>query len=44
MTLARRMWLASVSLAFIVVAAFVALILAISAQREATAREAAPPM
>ena len=40
MTLARRMWLASVSLAFIVVAAFVALILAISAQREATAREA----
>jgi signal transduction histidine kinase len=39
-TLARRMWLASVSLAFIVVAAFVALILAISAQREATAREA----
>jgi signal transduction histidine kinase len=40
MTLARRMWLASVALAFIVVAAFVALILAISAQREATAREA----
>ena len=40
MTLARRMWLASVSLAFIVVAAFAALILAISAQREATAREA----
>ena len=40
MTLARRMWLASVALAFIVVAAFVALIVAISAQREATAREA----
>ena len=40
MTLARRMWLASVALAFIVVAAFAALIVAISAQREATAREA----
>jgi CHASE3 domain sensor protein len=40
MTLARRVWLASVSLAFIVVAAFAALILAISAQRDATAREA----
>ena len=40
MTLARRMWLASVTLAFIVVAAFAALIIAISAQREATAREA----
>ena len=40
MTLARRMWLASVALAFIVVAAFAALILAISAQRDATAREA----
>ena len=40
MTLARRMWLASVALAFIVVAAFAALMLAISAQREATAREA----
>ena len=40
MTLARRMWLASVALAFIVVAAFTALIIAISAQREATAREA----
>ena len=40
MTLARRMWLASVILAFIVVAAFAALIVAISAQREATAREA----
>ena len=40
MTLARRMWLASVTLAFIVVAAFAALIFAISAQREATAREA----
>ena len=39
-TLARRMWLASVTLAFIVVAAFAALIVAISAQREATAREA----
>jgi signal transduction histidine kinase len=39
-TLARRMWLASVTLAFIVVAAFVALIVAITAQREATAREA----
>lgn len=40
MTLARRMWLASVTLALIVVAAFVALIVAISAQREATASEA----
>ena len=40
MTLARRMGLASVILAFIVVAAFAALIVAISAQREATAREA----
>ena len=40
MTLARRMWLASVTLAFIVVAAFAALIVAITAQREATAREA----
>ena len=40
MTLARRVWLASVALAFIVVAAFVALIFAISAQRDATAREA----
>jgi len=40
MTLARRMWLASVALAFIVIAAFAALILAVSAQREATAREA----
>ena len=40
MTLARRVWLASVALAFIVIAAFVALILAITAQREATAREA----
>jgi signal transduction histidine kinase len=40
MTLARRMWLASVFLAFIVVAAFLALIVAVSAQREATAREA----
>jgi signal transduction histidine kinase len=34
------MWVASVTLAFIVVAAFVALIVAITAQREATAREA----
>ncbi len=40
MTLARRMWLASVTLALIVVAAFAALIFAITAQREATAREA----
>jgi signal transduction histidine kinase len=40
MTLARRVWLASVALAFIVVAAFLALILAISAQRDAAAREA----
>ena len=40
MTLARRMWLASVALACIVVAAFAALVLAISAQRNATAREA----
>ena len=40
MTLARRMWLASVALAFIVVAAFTALIVAVSAQREATSREA----
>ena len=40
MTLARRMWIASVALAFNVVAAFAALIVAISAQREATAREA----
>jgi signal transduction histidine kinase len=40
MTLARRMWLASALLAMIVGAAFVALILAVSAQREATEREA----
>ena len=40
MTLARRMWLASVTLALIVVAAFAALIFAVTAQREATAREA----
>jgi signal transduction histidine kinase len=40
MTLARRMWVASVALALIVVAAFAALIVAVSAQREATAREA----
>ena len=40
MTLARRMWLASVTLALLVVAAFAALIFAVTAQREATAREA----
>jgi signal transduction histidine kinase len=40
MTLARRMWLASLTLALIVVFAFAALIVAITAQREATAREA----
>jgi signal transduction histidine kinase len=39
-TLARRMWLASASLALLVGAAFSALILAVSAQREATEREA----
>ena len=38
MTLARRMWLASVTLALLVVAAFAALIFAVTAQREATAR------
>jgi len=40
MTLARRMWLASALLAILVGAAFVALILAVSAQRDATEREA----
>ena len=40
MTLARRMWLASAVLALLVGAAFTALILAVSAQREATDREA----
>ena len=39
MTLARRMWLASAALALLVGAAFIALILAVSAQREATDRE-----
>jgi len=39
MTLARRMWLASAALALLVGAAFTALILAVSAQREATERE-----
>ncbi|MEO5576365.1 MAG: ATP-binding protein [Gaiellaceae bacterium] len=40
MTLARRMWLASAALALLVGAAFTALNLAVSAQREATDREA----
>ncbi len=40
MTLARRMWLASAALALLVGAAFTALILAVSAQREASDREA----
>jgi signal transduction histidine kinase len=40
MTLASRMWLASGALALLVGAAFAALILAVSAQREATDREA----
>ena len=40
MTLARRVWLASSLLAAVVGAAFVVLILAVSAQREATEREA----
>ena len=40
MSLARRMWLASAALALLVGAAFVALIVAVSAQREATEREA----
>ena len=40
MTLARRVWLASALLAALVGAAFVVLILAVSAQRDATAREA----
>ena len=39
-TLARRMWLASAALAILVGAAFTALVLAVSAQREATDREA----
>jgi signal transduction histidine kinase len=39
MTLASRMWLASGALALLVGAAFTALILAVSAQREATDRE-----
>jgi signal transduction histidine kinase len=39
MTLARRMWLASAALALLVGAAFTALILAVSAQRDATVRE-----
>jgi CHASE3 domain sensor protein len=39
-TLARRMWLASAALALLVGAAFTALILAVSAQREAADREA----
>ena len=39
MTLARRMWLASAALALLVGAAFTALILAVSAQRDATQRE-----
>ena len=40
MTLARRVWLASTLLAVLVAAAFVVLILAVAAQREATEREA----
>ena len=40
MTLARRMWLASAVLAVLVGAAFTALVVAVSAQREATEREA----
>ena len=40
MTLARRMMLASAALALLVGAAFTALILAVSAQREAGDREA----
>ena len=40
MSLARRMWLASAALALLVGAAFTVLILAVSAQREATDREA----
>jgi signal transduction histidine kinase len=39
-TLARRMWIASFGLALLVAAAFAALLLAVSAQRDATAREA----
>jgi signal transduction histidine kinase len=38
-TLARRMWLASAALALLVGAAFTALILAVSGQRDATQRE-----
>jgi len=40
MTLARRMWVASALLAALVGAAFIVLILAVSAQRDATEREA----
>jgi signal transduction histidine kinase len=40
MTIARRMWIASVILALLVAAAFGALLFAVSAQRDATAREA----
>ncbi|MDQ3067176.1 MAG: ATP-binding protein [Actinomycetota bacterium] len=40
MTLARRLWVASAALALLVGAAFAALILAVSAQREATERKA----
>jgi two-component system OmpR family sensor kinase len=40
MTIARRMWIASAVLALLVAAAFGALLLAVSAQRDATAREA----
>ena len=40
MTLARRMWLASELLALLVAAAFAALIIAVTAQRDATEREA----
>ncbi len=39
MTLAGRMWIASAILAALVAAAFTALILAVDAQRSATARE-----
>jgi signal transduction histidine kinase len=40
MTIARRMWIASAVLALLVAAAFGVLLLAVSAQREATTREA----
>ena len=40
MTIARRMWIASAVLAVLVAAAFGVLLLAVSAQREATDREA----